>query len=491
VNQGWRAFRRLRAAVPVLLALTLLAGCGSRVSAADVLADSGGSPVTITLPPDLLRQPGPDGAPPTLAQSVAAPTIAGNAPAGPIRAPNGAIVGGPNSRPGYNAPTRSTPEAASTAARATCTGPRSTVTLGQVGTFSGVVGAITASARFAMAAWAKDINARGGLACHPVQLFTEDDNADPARAAAAVGDLVARHHVIALVGSIVAFTSAGFVPVVTAAKLPAVGGDSTDPQWFTSPWMFPQGASLDDQAVGILKAGVAAGHRKVGLLYCVETSACTYVDKQIKDVGAKAAGADLVYDSPISITQTDFTAQCLNARNAGVDLLGLAMDGSSMTRVARSCAAINYRPLLAVGAPTFSLRDSEDPNLRAFGMVCESPVAPWMTTDTPALRAFHAAMARYAPNVKPDGESVLAWSAGILLEHTIATLSVVERAGDLTTGSVLAGLSRVHHDTLGGLTGPLTFTPGQRHAVSTGCIYFERLGPDGWTAPDGSRSICR
>jgi branched-chain amino acid transport system substrate-binding protein len=365
------------------------------------------------------------------------------------------------------------------------------VALGQVGTFSGVAGPITSGARVAMAAWAKDVNARGGLACHPVHLFIEDDGGDPAQAAADVKDLVDRHHVIALVGSIIAFTAGGFVAAVAGAKLPAVGGDSTAPEWFESPWLFPEGASLDDQAVGILKAGVAAAHKRVGLLYCVETSACTYVDKQLKNGGAKTAGADLVYDSPISVTQPDFTAQCLNARNAGVDLLGLAMDGSSMTRLARSCAAIGYRPLLAVGAATFSLQNTQDPNLRAFGMVSESPVAPWMVQDTPAAQVFHAAMTQYAPAAQPDGEAVLAWTSGKLLEAAVAKVPATERAGDLTTALILDGLGRIHDENLGGLTGPLTFTPGEKHAVSNGCIYFERLGPNGWTTPTGSRPVCR
>jgi branched-chain amino acid transport system substrate-binding protein len=144
------------------------------------------------------------------------------------------------------------------------------------------------------------------------------------------------------------------------------------------------------------------------LIYCVEVASCTSADKEPKNGGAKSAGGDMVYDTPVSITQPDHTAQCLNARNAGVDLFALALDGASMTRLARSCASIGYRPLIGVSAATFSLKNAQDPDLRSFGMVSESPVAPWMAQDTPATRAFHAAMARYAPDVQPDGEAVLA-----------------------------------------------------------------------------------
>jgi len=52
------------------------------------------------------------------------------------------------------------------------------VPVGQVGTFSGVLGTITASARAALSLWATDLNARGGLACHPVRIYSEDDAGD-------------------------------------------------------------------------------------------------------------------------------------------------------------------------------------------------------------------------------------------------------------------------------------------------------------------------
>jgi branched-chain amino acid transport system substrate-binding protein len=169
-------------------------------------------------------------------------------------------------------------------------------------------------------------------------------------------------------GNIVTFSIGGFLPAIEAARLPAVGGDMIAPEWNSSPWMFPEGSGIDDQLTGLIKAGVAAGHRRFGFVYCVEVSACSYADKKVHDGAAVAAGARLVYESPVSITQPDYTAQCLNARNAGVDLLGLGLDGASMTRLARSCEAIGYRPLLAGSAATMSPANAQDPGLRSFGL---------------------------------------------------------------------------------------------------------------------------
>jgi len=362
------------------------------------------------------------------------------------------------------------------------------VPVGQVGTFSGVLGTITASARAALSLWATDLNARGGLACHPVRIYSEDDAGDPARAAAAVDSLAQAHHVAAFVGDIVPLSVGGFRPQIEKTQIPAVGGDLLTPEWNTSPWMFPQGGGLDDQITGILRAGGLEGKTRFGLLYCVEIASCTYVGKHMPP-GTRSGGLQVVYTSPVSVTQPDFTAQCLNAKNAGVDVLGLAIDGASMTRVARSCAAVGYRPLLAVGAGTFNLETTKDENLRRFGMLSVSSVAPWTAQDRPGLQDLHRAIDRLNPQLAPDGEVVLAWAAGRLLEAAIAALTPSEQSTAITAQLITTGLGRISNNTLDGLTGPLTFAPGRAHPAN-GCVYFSQLGETGWWAPHGSRPDC-
>src|SRR6201999_2070678 len=63
-----------------------------------------------------------------------------------------------------------------------CLGQLDPVAIGQVGTFSGFLGPIIGPARTALAAWAMDVNAHGGLACHPVVVYSADDGGDPAPA---------------------------------------------------------------------------------------------------------------------------------------------------------------------------------------------------------------------------------------------------------------------------------------------------------------------
>ncbi|HEX3788618.1 MAG TPA: ABC transporter substrate-binding protein [Pseudonocardiaceae bacterium] len=362
--------------------------------------------------------------------------------------------------------------------------------IGQVGTFSGVTGPAWTGGRTAVAVWAKDINARGGLACHPVQLFFGDDGGDPARAAALVAQLSRDDHVVAFVGGHLDFSMAGFKQAIETAKVPAIGGDLIAPEWFgSSQYLFPQGAGIEDQLVGILKQNVASGKAKVGLLYCVEVKACTYANQQLNNGLAKAAGAEIVYSSAISLTQTDFTAQCQSAKNAGADQLALGMDGTAMARVARSCNAIGYHPLLGGIGGTISPGQAKDPTLREFNLATATADAPWTERSTPGLAAYQDALVKYAPGEEPSGSSVQMWTAAKLLESAVANLGPGAATDALTALMVFDGLHKVHNDTLDGLTAPITFGSGLPR--SSGCVYFELLTQKGWTAPLGVKPICR
>ncbi len=119
----------------------------------------------------------------------------------------------------------------------------------------------------------------------------------------------------------------------------------------------------------------------------------------------------MVYSSPVSLTQTDFTAQCQNAKNAGVEAFGMGVDGSAIARVARSCAALDYFPQFISGGGVISPAQSKDPGIRRNTMSVASANAPWMLTDTPGQKEYAEALAQYAPGMETDGNSMTAWAS--------------------------------------------------------------------------------
>jgi branched-chain amino acid transport system substrate-binding protein len=346
-----------------------------------------------------------------------------------------------------------------------------------------------AAARTAMAVWAQDVNARGGLACHPVVLYQRDDAADPARSAAQVQELVEQDHVAALVGAFVPLSMPGFASAVSRFRIPVVGGDAMAFEWQSNPYLFLQGAGLEAQIAGMLREVVAERKTKLGLLYCVEATTCATGAKVVAEQ-AKRVGADLVYVSPISITQPDYTAQCQNAKNAGVQVLGTAMDGASIARVARSCAAIDYHPELLAGGGLLGPAQSQDPAIRGDTLATASVNAPWMLDDTPGQRAYHHALDTYAPGSGTDANSMSAWASGKLLEAVVNRLGPTARDHPITTIDILAGLTKITNETLDGLAPPITFTADRKQEPPVSCVYFEADTPTGWIGPRGSRPIC-
>ncbi|MGQ0624831.1 MAG: ABC transporter substrate-binding protein [Sporichthyaceae bacterium] len=490
---------RLRRPLGILAVTAVLAtGCGTRAEDAEIAAGAGGgrAPLSPAVLDELREALGPSATGPDLsgayestltieldevdAGKAANPAGAGEAGGAPGResaadpaAANESEVAGPA---GVASPPR-------------CTSAGAPIRIGQVGSFSGVAGPITASARTALAVWAKHLNASGGLACHPVQVFVADDGADATRAASAVAQLVNERKVIALVATFSALSMTGLIDGAEKAKIPVVGGDLLAFEWNTHPLFFPQGSGLEGQAGGALIELVRQQKTKLGLLYCVEATACTNASKLIPE-RAKALGAEIVYSSPVSLTQTDFTAQCQNAKNAGVQALGVAVDGSSIGRIARSCASLGYFPPLISNGLVISPAQAKDPNIRKNTLFTASSNAPWMRTDTPGQREYAAALAQYAPGLETDGASMAAWAAGMLFKAGIENLGASAIGRALTTADVFTGLGRIKNEDLDGLAPPLTFSPNQKFAPLVQCVYFELLTTQGWTAPRGSRPLC-
>ncbi|MGQ0629634.1 MAG: ABC transporter substrate-binding protein [Sporichthyaceae bacterium] len=498
-QQHHRGSRLLRVTAVVALSALLATGCGTRADDAEIVAGAGGGPAD--LPPAVLdRVRAALGGVPGAPVASTAPGAPG-APAAARESGSGQLPTAPVGKPGKSPGTggqpatpanQAAPKGADTAIAArpaACTTVGTPIPIGQVGSFSGVAGPITASARTALAVWAKHINAQGGLACHPVEIFVADDGADATRAASAVAQLVNDRKVVALVATFSSLSMTGLIDGVEKAKIPVVGGDLLALEWNSHPLLFPQGAGLEGQAGGAIQQLVSQGKTKLGLLYCVEASACTTGAKIIPE-RAKAFGAEIVYSTPVSLTQTDFTAQCQNAKNAGVQALGVAVDGSSIGRVARSCAALGYFPPLISNGLVISPAQAEDPGIRKNTLFTASSNAPWMRTDTPGQKEYAAALAQYAPGLETDGASMATWSAATLFAAAISKLGDDAIGRPITTADVFTGLGRIKNETLGGLAPPITFSPNQKFAPLSRCVYFELLTVEGWTAPLGSQPLC-
>jgi len=95
---------------------------------------------------------------------------------------------------------------------------------------------------------------------------------------------------------------------------------------------------------------------------------------------------------------------------------------------------------------------------------------PWMANDTPALKYWHASIAKFNPGFNLGGAASVGWTSGALLSAAAADLPAVNP----TTADLMRGLYSFQGQkftTLGGLTAPLTFRPGKTPKIPY-CLFY-------------------
>jgi branched-chain amino acid transport system substrate-binding protein len=275
----------------------------------------------------------------------------------------------------------------------------SEIPIGNVSTLSGILGELFAPARSAMQTFVASQNACGGLNGHKIKLFIDDDQDDPATAAAKVTEMIQKNKVLAFCGNIQVLTVDAVAPIIKKYGIPIIGNDISDNTWFTNPLMFPQGSSPQSISYGYL-VGSTKYHKltDLGNLSCIEVPRpCEELDRALREM-APQFGATVHKTIQTSITAPSYVQQCLDLKSAGVKDVVLDIDAASMVRVARSCAQVGYFPKslaypLAVGnEKQFLVGD------KWLGdTYVPMNVFPWQGDTTPAEKYWQASIKKFNP----------------------------------------------------------------------------------------------
>jgi branched-chain amino acid transport system substrate-binding protein len=510
--------RSCRAWIPLGLAMVVAAGCGTRVH--DEGAKSALTPSAAVTPaggaaaPESTA-PGPSGSEsaPGAAQSTVGATTpsgartgtgstaggssgAGGSSAGKVPSTAGSASGAgsgtaaePRPSGGSTARSGTTPGAGgSTPAPPVVGGPKATIVVGNVGTYSGPVGSSLADLPQGVQVWSRWINDRGGVNGHPIKFVVADDGADPARHRALVQQMVETQGAIALVGNGEVVTGASSVEYLSAKGIPVIGNEGGSDWFYSSPTYFTTVSTGQTywKAVASSVAAVAKakGKKKWGSITCTEATTCGDADRiWTSDGEMKGQGLQPVYNARSSLAQPDFTAECLNARNAGAEILTMVMDAATVQRVAASCVRQGYKPIFTEVAASSKTEHAADPNLSG-GLIATLGLFLWTDGSTPATAEFQAAVKQYLGKAPGAGHAA-GWAAARVFEKAAAAIG--EPA---TAAAVLDGLYSFNGETVGGLVMPLTFTRGQ-NALRQICWATNYAEGGKWTAFDGGRISCR
>jgi branched-chain amino acid transport system substrate-binding protein len=371
----------------------------------------------------------------------------------------------------------------------TSTSPSSTATgtpfkIGFICSCSGAAAAQLAKEGDVIKAWASDANAKGGINGHPVTVTVLDDANSPPQAALAAKKLVSQHVMAILDGSL---QDAAFEKTVAAAGVPVLGALTVQSVYFTNPDFFPSGAVLPAVILGQVIEANKASLKHMGVTYCSEVPVCAQLVGLVQGSVAAVGGGLQVSGQAVSMTAPSYTAPCLALKTGGADNMFAAVTAPVVVRIVDACAQQGYKPV-QVNQTTTALRNwLKDPNLQ--GPILLASQAPWIATSIPAIKEYTDAMDKYVPGLtsaEDFGADLLSpWIAGKLFE-------AAAKAGNLTPSSTSAdvkkGLYALKNETLGGLTGPLNYTPGKPSFPS--CYWVVSIKDGQFTTPQGTNFIC-
>ncbi|MGW2342626.1 ABC transporter substrate-binding protein [Streptomyces sp. NPDC001661] len=358
------------------------------------------------------------------------------------------------------------------------------VVIGSVGTTSGPGGVAFAQGPRALQAWAATVNANGGIDGRKVQVIVMDDGADASKGRSQMQELVEQRKVVAIVASFTTTqTMNAWRSYVEKKQVPVIGGDCSTTAWTASPMLFSECPGTNSALDGLAQVGAKYGKgKKLGALFCTDSDACTHVHERFFGSGnaAKRYGLDPVYNAKISVTQPDFTAECIQARNADVDLMLVTGDPNTVNRVASSCSRQNFNPQFLQPGATVDGTTASKPGLK--NVLAVTPVFPFKGSSAAGFGQFNSAWNKYGGGKAPGPSAAQGWASAKVFEKA------ARGAGDITRAGLIKELRTFRGQRFDGLTVPLTYT--SKGSNDTKCAFGMRGSGGRWTAMSGGKAFC-
>jgi branched-chain amino acid transport system substrate-binding protein len=355
------------------------------------------------------------------------------------------------------------------------------IVVGNIGSYSGALASSFAGSEQVIQAWAKTVNAAGGINGRQVKLIVKDDAGSTSQALTDARDLVENEHAVAIVGNFSNVDSA-FAPYLKSKGIPVIGGIPiaiTNLQYSN---YFPSGTNQIALFYGMLQEAKKTGS-KFALMYCAEAPTCAEAGSLLAGIG-KPLGVSLVYNGKISASAIDYTAQCQAVKASGATSYYVGSASAVVLRVLAACKAqgVTATPISVDGSVTKAWAADAATD----GVIATEADFPFADATIAGDQAYQTAIAKYAPNLGDENgpNAAYAWVSGKLFEQAVKAGG----SGDVTTASVLKGLYSFKGETLGGIAPPLTYVQGKPTLVD--CYFLEGIKGGKFTTPNGLTTAC-
>ena len=296
---------------------------------------------------------------------------------------------------------------------------------------------------------AEEVNAKGGvLGGRPIALIYEDSAAQKEQAINAAKKLIARDHVVALLGPTLSNEMFAVGPVANERGIPIIGTSNTA-KGITDIGEFVFRTSLPESDVlpVTLKAARARfGIKRVALLYSNDDAFTKSGFDVFKD-SLEKMGIEIAAIESFSVKDTDFSAQLTKVKGLNVDALvvsALAEAGGGLVLQARQLGLPPSLPIIG-GNGFNSPKVAEIAGDAADGVVIGSP---WFIAKPGAGNAAFVAAFRQKYAQDPDQFAAQAYDT----LHILA--AALDRAGEAEPKKIRDALTRTDN---AGLLGRFRF----------------------------------
>ena len=206
------------------------------------------------------------------------------------------------------------------------------------------------------------------------------------------------------------YTQQQNVPVIGVGYSPATW--IALPNWFASTTTIP--VVVQSQFVSAEQVGATV----FGVVSCTEVASCA-ASEPLWEPSAAQAGIEFGGGIDASSSAPNYTAECLQLVNEGVDYVQLSMPPAAGEKIAADCRRQGYEGWFGATAGSVVASSFTDPELRLAGALNGFP---WYA-DAEPVQAFRDAMDAAGVTEYQDPTSTATWSALELFRTAMADAS--------------------------------------------------------------------
>jgi ABC-type branched-subunit amino acid transport system substrate-binding protein len=279
----------------------------------------------------------------------------------------------------------------------------------------------------------KMLNDQGGINGRKVEWITKDNAYDTQQTVQAARELIGQDRVVAIVNANgTAQTEASFPFVLQQSKVPILNTYGGAENWYNPPraGLFGIQTLYEDQASALAQWAVEDGARKILVIHS-DPAAFVNVAKQVAPVAkAESSGVD-VEMLPVKFQTTDYAPIVSQVRAKQPDAV------ITILTAPEAAAYLKEAKLQGFSVPAYGYApDAQTATLTLAGDAAEGYHAvSWFklpTDDSPEMKEYRAAMAKYAPDAPVDFSTLIGFAYAKVFAEIAKTVD-----GDITADSIL------------------------------------------------------